>query len=155
MIDFVKSLLSDFDPAAILPDLGEMLSGLELALRIAVLAGPLCLLGFGLWYLLAPAREANHYIGYRTYWGMSSVEVWQFTQRLAGLVWTGVGLIMTIVMAILCNGYRDLGQEAMIWSAITAILWELGIIVVTILAINITLLVLFDRKGYRRRRKRR
>lgn len=155
MKEFIKSLLGDFDPTALLPDLGEMFSHLELMLRIAVLIGPLCLLGFGLWYLLSPAKEANHSVGYRTYWGMSSVEVWQFTQRLAGLVWTGLGLVMTIVMAMICNGYRDMAQEAMIFSALWAIVWELVIIVVSILAINITIMVLYDRKGYRRRRKRR
>ena len=88
MIDTLKSLLTDFDPAAIFPDLSKLFGVMELILRICVLAGPLCLLGFGLWYLLAPAKEANHHVGYRFYWGMSSVEVWQFTQRLAGLVWT-------------------------------------------------------------------
>lgn len=155
MIDFVKSLLTDFDPAKIFPDLSKLFDVMELILRISVLAGPLCLLGFGLWYLLAPAKEANHHVGYRFYWGMSSVEVWQFTQRLAGLVWTGLGLVMTIVMALICNGYRDLAQEAMLYSALTALGWELGIIVVSILAINITVMVLFDRKGYRRRRNRR
>lgn len=155
MIDFVKSLLTDFDPAAILPDLGKIFEWLELLLRISVLVGPLCLLGFGLWYLLAPAKEANHSVGYRFYWGMSSVEVWQFTQRLAGLTWTGLGLVMTIVMAVICNGYRDMAQEAMIWSAITALCWELGIIVASVLVINITVMVLYDRKGYRRRRTRR
>ncbi len=155
MKEMIKSLLGDFDPTALLPDLGAMFGHLELLLRIAVLVGPLCLLGFGLWYLLAPAKEANHSVGYRFYWGMSSVEVWQFTQRLAGLVWTGVGLVMTIVMAVICNGYRDMAQEAMIWSALTALCWELGIIVVSILVINITVIVLYDRKGYRRRRNRR
>ncbi len=155
MMDFVKSLLGDFDPVALLPDLGELFGYLELLLRICVLAGPLCLLGFGLWYLIAPAKEANHSVGYRTYWGMSSVEVWQFTQRLAGLVWTALGLGMTIVMALICNGYRELTQLEMIYSALTALAWELGIIVVSILAINITILVLFDSKGYRRRRTRR
>lgn len=155
MIDFVKSLLSDFDPVKIFPDLSKLFGVMELILRIAVLVGPLCLLGFGLWYLLAPAKEANHHVGYRFYWGMSSVEVWQFTQRLAGLVWTGLGLVMTIVMAIICNGYRDLAQDAMLYSALTALAWELGIIVASILAINITVIVLFDRKGYRRRRNRR
>lgn len=155
MIDFVKSLLTDFDPAKIFPDLSKLFDVMELILRISVLVGPLCLLGFGLWYLLAPTKEANHHVGYRFYWGMSSVEVWQFTQRLAGLVWTGLGLTMTIVMAVICNGYRDLTQEAMLYSALTALAWELGIIVVSIMVINITVIILFDRKGYRRRRNRR
>ena len=155
MIDFLKSLLTDFDPAKIFPDLSKLFDMMELILRIAVLVGPLCLLGFGLWYLLAPAKEANHSVGYRFYWGMSSVEVWQFTQRLAGLVWTGLGLVMTIVMALICNGYRDLAQDVMIYSALKALGWELGIIVASIVAINVTVIVLFDRKGYRRRRTRR
>ena len=155
MIDFLKSLLTDFDPAKIFPDLNKLFGVMELILRIAVLVGPLCLLGFGLWYLLAPAKEANHHVGYRFYWGMSSVEVWQFTQRLAGLVWTGLGLTMTIVMAIICNGYRDLAQDAMLYSALKALGWELGIILASIAAIDITVIALFDRKGYRRRRTRR
>ena len=62
---------------------------------------------------------------------------------------------MTVVMAIICNGYRDMSQDAMLYSALTALGWELGIVVVSILAINITVMVLYDRKGYRRRRNRR
>lgn len=155
MKECVKSLLGDFDPVALLPDLEKAFSWLELVLRIAVLVGPLCLLGFGLWYLLAPAKEANHSVGYRFYWGMSSVEAWQFTQRLAGIVWTGLGLVMTIVMAFICNGYRDMAQDAMIYSALTSLCWELGLIVLSVLAIDITIVALFDRKGYRRRRSRR
>ena len=147
MMDFVKSLLTDFDPAKIFPDLEKLFSGLELLLRISVLVGPLCLLGL--------TKEANHSVGYRFYWGMSSVEVWQFTQRLAGLVWTGLGLIMTIVMALICNGYREMAQDAMVYSALKCLGWELGLIIASILAINITVTVLFDRKGYRRRRTKR
>jgi hypothetical protein len=86
---------------------------------------------------------------------MSSVEVWQFTQRLAGLVWTGLGLIMTIVMALICNGYREMAQDAMVYSALKCLGWELGLIIASILAINITVTVLFDRKGYCRRRTKR
>lgn len=155
MKELLKSLLNDFDPTVFLPDLNVVFQGLELVLRIAVLLGPLCLLGFGLWYLLAPAKEANHSVGYRFYWGMSSVEVWQFTQRLAGLVWTGLGLALTIIMAVRCNGYRDLSQVEMISSALTSLLWELGLIVASIVAIDLTVVILFDRKGYRRRRIRR
>ena len=154
-IDSLKSATEGFNPIALLPDLEQILSKLELVLRIAVLIGPLCLLGLGLWYLLAPAKEANHAVGFRCWWGMSSVEVWQFTQRLAGLCWTGLGLVMTIVMALICNGYRELAPDVMVWSALKAIGWELGIVLVSILAINIAVMVLFNQKGYRRTRTRR
>ncbi len=154
-IDSLKAASEGLNPVALLPDLEKLLGHLELVLRIAVLIGPLCLLGLGLWYLLAPAKEANHIVGFRCYWGMSSVEVWQFTQRLAGLCWTALGLVMTIVMAMICNGYRELEPNAMVWSALKALGWELGIVLVSILAINITVIVLFNQKGYRRTRSRR
>ena len=124
-MDFLKSLLSGFDPAALVPDLGAIFNNLDAALRVVVLAGPLCLLGLGLLYLLAPPSEANHVFGYRHFWGMSSVEAWRFTQKTAGLVWTGLGLCLTIIMAFLCNGYRDLGAEAMLMSALTCVGVEL------------------------------
>lgn len=150
MVDFLKSLLSDFDVAALLPDLPSLFQGMEGVLRIAVMAGPLCLLGLGLWYLLLPPAEANHNFGYRCFWAMSSVDAWQFTQRIAGFVWSAVGLVMTIVMGVICNGYRDLSWEAMVWSAFWALVCELAVIAISILLINILVLFFFDRKGTRR-----
>ena len=52
-MDFLKNLLGDFDPAALVPDLEALFNNLDGALRVVVLAGPLCLLGLGLLYLLA------------------------------------------------------------------------------------------------------
>lgn len=154
-MEALKSLLSDFDLSAILPDIPKFLSGLEMILRIAVLVGPLCLLGLGLWYLLAPVPEANHLAGFRCFWGMSSVESWQFTQRTAGLVWSGLGLVLTVVMALRANGYRELEYETAIWSAIQSLGMELILIVASIVVINLAVFVAFNRKGYRRRGKKR
>ena len=150
MIDFFKSLLSDFDPLMLLPDLTAMLQKLDVALRVVVLAGPLCLLGLGLLYLLAPPAEANHVFGYRHFWGMSSVEAWQFTQKTAGMVWTGLGLVLTIVMAFLCNGYRDMAWETMLTSALTSVFVELALVVGSTFLINALVIFQFDRKGLRR-----
>ena len=149
-MDFLKSLLSGFDPAALVPDLGALFNNLDAALRVVVLAGPLCLLGLGLLYLLAPPSEANHVFGYRHFWGMSSVEAWRFTQKTAGLVWTGLGLVLTVVMAFLCNGYRDLGAEAMLMSALTCVGVELLLVFLSTLLINTLVILHFDRKGTRR-----
>lgn len=150
MVDFLKSLLGGMDPTALLPDLWTIFDKLDVALRIAVLAGPLCLLGLGLLYLLAPPREANHVFGYRHFWGMSSVEAWQFTQKTAGLVWTGLGLGMTVVMAFLCNSYRDMAWEAMLLSALTSVAVELLLVVLSTVLINALVILHFDRKGTRR-----
>ena len=149
-MDFLKSLLGNADPAAMLPDLGAIFDKLDVALRVAVLLGPLCLLGLGLLYLLSPPSEANHIFGYRHFWGMSSVEAWRFTQKTAGLVWTGLGLAMTVVMAFICNSYRDMAWEAMLMSALTSVLVELLLVFLSTLLINALVILRFDRKGTRR-----
>lgn len=149
-MDFLKSLLGEFDPAALVPDLEALFNNLDGALRVVVLAGPLCLLGLGLLYLLAPPSEANHVFGYRHFWGMSSVEAWRFTQKTAGLVWTGLGLVLTIIMAFLCNGYRELATEAMLTSALTSVLVELLLVFLSTLLINTLVIFHFDHRGTRR-----
>lgn len=151
-IDSLKALLSDFDLAKFLPDLTSTLGKVELILRIAVLAGPLILLVLGLLYLFAPAKEANYTFGFRTFWGMSSVESWLFTQRLAGIVWGGLGLVLTVVMAVVCNGYRGMELVPMLGSAVLCILWEIGLTVMSWLCIAVTVVFFFDRKGVRRKK---
>ena len=146
---------TEFNPVSLLPSWDGLFANLELILRIAVLIGPLCLLGLGLWYLLAPAKEANHLVGFRCWWGMSSVEAWQFTQRVAGLCWTALGLVLTIVMALICNSYRGMAPEVMVISALKALGWELGLVIGSILVINAVVIALFNQKGCRRTRVRR
>ena len=148
-MDALKDLLEGFDLAALLPQLDTMLGKVELLTRIAVMVGPVVLLGMGLFYFLAAPKEANHSLGYRFYWGMSSVEAWQFTQRLAGAVWAVLGLVLTVVMALLCARFRGMEAMDMVWFALRLVLWELGLVAVSCLAIDITVLVFFDRKGSR------
>ena len=150
MVDFLKSLLGNSDPAALLPDLWAIFDNLDAALRVVVLAGPLCLLGLGLMYPLAPPAEANHVFGYRHFWGMSSVEAWHYTQKTAGLVWTGLGLAMTVAMAFICNGYRDMAWEAMLFSALVSVIVELLLVFLSTLLINALVILQFDRRGTRR-----
>ena len=86
---------------------------------------------------------------------MGSVEAWRFTQFLAGVVWSAVGLILSVVMLLVTNGYREMDMMDMVNNAIVCVLWEIGCIVLCCLGINITALVVFDRKGVRRSKKRR
>ena len=150
-MDALKSLFSDFDFAAFIPQLDTVLGWVELVARLAVMAGPLFLLGFGLIYLLVPPKEANHIAGYRFWWGMASLDAWQFTQKLAGMVWSALGLVLTIVMALICNGFRNQTPMDMVWSAVSCLLWELGLAGAACLGINITVMVVFDKYGFRRK----
>lgn len=146
----LKSLMNNFDLADYMPQLDTLDGKVELLLRVAVMVGPLVLLGMGLVYFLAAPGEANYHLGYRCYYGMGSVEAWQFTQRLAGIVWSVLGLVLTVVMALIVGGYRDMQMDAMISSAVKCLLWELGLTAVSVLGINVTAMVLFDARGRRR-----
>ena len=150
-LEALKALFEGFDLANYLPDITSLIGWVELMLRLAVMAAPLIVLGLGLIYLLAPPKEANYALGYRFWWSMASLESWQFTHRLAGMVWSGLGLILTIVMAVICNGFRGMDPMDMAWLAGKCLLWQIGILVLSCLAINITVIVIFDHRGFRRR----
>ena len=149
-LDALKGLFEEFDLAACLPKLTDVLGWVEAGLRLAVMAGPLLLLGFGLLYLLAPPKEANYGLGFRCWWGMSSLEAWQYTQRVAGLIWSGLGVVLTIVMALICNAFRRMAPMDMVWSAAKCMLWELALIGISCIAVNVLVIRVFDRWGFRR-----
>ena len=153
IIEELKTMVNEFDLANFIPEVDSILGWVELLVRIFVMAAPICILVFGLFYLFLPPKEANHRAGYRTYFGMGSVDAWRFTQFLAGVVWSGLGLILTVVMLLVSNGYRDLEMMDMVNNAIVCVLWEIGALTVCCLGINITALVVFDRKGVRRAKK--
>ena len=153
IIEELKTMVNEFDLANFIPEVDSILGWVELLVRIFVMAAPICILVFGLFYLFLPPKEANHRAGYRTYFGMGSVDAWRFTQFLAGVVWSGLGLILTVVMLLVSNGYRDMEMMDMVNNAIVCVLWEIGALTVCCLGINITALVVFDRKGVRRAKK--
>ena len=153
IIEKMKQLVNEFDFANFIPEVDSILGWVETLVRFFVMAAPICILVFGLFFLFLPPKEANHRAGYRTYFGMGSVEAWRFTQFLAGIVWSALGLILTIVMVLVINGFREMDAMEMVNRAIVCVLWEIGSIALCCLGINITTLVIFDRKGTRRSTK--
>ena len=149
-MEALKSAFENMDFSALIPDLGTVLGWVELLLRICVMLGPILVLGFGLLFLLAPPKEANYGLGFRCWWGMASLAAWQFTQRLAGMVWSAMGAVMTIVMALLCMVLENADPMEMAVQAGIYILWELGFIVLSVICINVVVIIMFDKDGYRR-----
>ena len=149
-MDDILSLLQDFDVAKLLPAPEDFVKDLELMMRIAVMAGPLILLGLGLLFYLAPPKEANHSLGFRTYWGMGSMEAWQFTQRLAGMFYSVLGVGLTVIMSLLCNAFRFMSAMAMANTAIICVIIELVLILSVWLYINNKVRKTFDKDGNRR-----
>ncbi len=146
----IKVLMDNFDPATLLPDLSSLAGIVATVTRFAVLVGPLVLLVMGILYFFASPKEANYHFGYRCYFGMGSEEAWQFTQKLAGIVWTALGLILTVVMLFVSGGYGKKEIVDVISSGLNGLIWEIGLTAVSCLAINILVMIRYDRKGLRR-----
>ena len=153
-IDSIKELMDGFDPASLLPQLDTVFGKVELVCRVIVMIGPALLLLLGLLYLFLTPREANHYIGYRCYFGMGSVNAWRFTQRIAGIVFGGLGLILGVVMFFIIGSFRELALDAMVWKAAKCLLWEAALALLAHFSVMLTAAVVFDRKGNFRRKKK-
>ena len=154
-IEDIKQIMDGFDPAALLPDLSTLEGKAELICRIAVLVGPVLLLALGIAYLLFAPREANYHFGYRCFFGMGSVDAWRFSQRLAGMVWGILGLVLTIVMLIVCGSFRGMEIMPMVTKAAVALAWQAGLTLLSSLAVNVVVMTQFDAKGdYRKKNKK-
>ena len=152
--DSIKELMDGFDPAALLPELDTVFGKIELVCRVAVMIGPVLLLILGLTYLFLSPKEANHYLGYRCYYGMGSVQAWRFTQKLGGLVLGGLGLVLTVVMLFLSMSLRGMAVEAMVWRAAKCLIWEAVLAILANLAVTGAAFVTFDAKGNYRSKRR-
>ena len=153
-IEDLKSIMDAFDPASLLPELGSVLNVLVYAVRIATLAGPAVVLALGLLFLIFAPKEANYYFGYRCAFGMGSVEAWQFTQRLAGIVWSALGLVLTVAMVILTKDFAQLEAYDVVWTGAKYILWEVGLVVLSCLFVNTMVMTQFTYDGEYRRDRR-
>ena len=149
-MDAIMKLITDFDPAALLPDISTTVGFLELLARLAILAVPVILLILGLIYFFRPPKEANHTFGYRTYFGMGSVEAWRYTQFLAGLVFGILGAVLTVSMLIV--GFIISGKEILdlLLAAVTCIFIEILATALASIVINVLVFLKFDRDGYLR-----
>ena len=100
-VQSIKQMMDGFDPAALLPEIGTIVGKVQLVCSIAILAAPLIMLFMGLAYLLFAPREANYYFGYRTAFGMGSVSAWRHTQKVAGIIFGGLGLVLTLFSVLI------------------------------------------------------
>ena len=141
-------------PATLLPELGDILSLVTGVCRIAVMVAPIILLVLGLSYLFFAPKEANYYFGYRCYYGMGSVQAWRFTQRLAGIVLGGLGLVLTGVALVASVGFGSMDAEALVWRAAGCMILEAVATIAGIVFINVTAAMKFDKKGEFRKKEK-
>ena len=149
----MEKLMSFFEGFDI-EKLGEMLPSVETLMdklpgwaAWLVLAGPLLMLGLGAYYLFAPPKEANHAMGYRFFYAMSRVEVWQHAQYLAGIVYMVLGGVLFFILGLICMSFSALPAPDMVWRAVKCLIWEVVLIIIATLAVDILIVLMYDHKG--------
>ena len=153
-LEAIKGLMDNFDPASWMPELNTVFGWVVLVCRLAILVGPILLTILGIAYLFFSPKEANWYFGYRTYFGMGSVQAWRFTQRLSGIVLGGLGLILTGVMLVVSGKFPGMDLNDMVWLALKLLIVEGVLAIAANAAVGITAMAKFDRKGeYRKKTK--
>lgn len=150
-IDDFKGLMDGFDPASLLPELDTIIGKIAFVARIAVLVGPALLVVMGLVYIFASPKEANYTLGYRCYFGMGSVQAWQFTQKLAGMILGALGLILGIVMLLVSGSFAAMETMDLLWRAVWCMVWEAGLTAAACIGVNTAVMLRFDSKGNLRR----
>ena len=148
-MDFISNIFN-LDFAGLIPELPKFLRFLRTLMALALVAGPIVMMIQAAFYLFKPAPEANFTRGYRTYYGMGSTEAWNFSQKIAGLAFGGLGTLLLLAMFIVILCFRG---KTMMQVAITAMIC-LIVQVVLIAAARITVAILcgryFDKDGLRR-----
>lgn len=147
----ITAFFDKIDFTKLVPELDTLLGKLQAVATWSLLIGPILMLAFGLWYFFMPPKEANHKVGFRTWFGMGSVEAWRFTQRLAGIVWGGLGILLLVIAIIvsLTFGGKDVMQIAT--TAFVCVMWQAGLAVISYVAIGIIVMLRFDGLGYKRK----
>lgn len=146
----ITAILEGLDLTKLVPEVDSLLGAAQAVAFVALLLGPVLMLLFGLFCFFLPPKEANHRMGFRTWFGMGSVEAWRFTQRLAGIVWGGLGLILTVVMGIIClvSGGKD--TMALASTAFVCLIWQAALALIAYLVLCLIIAIRYDSKGKRR-----
>ena len=148
-MDQIMSLLKEFDIAGMLPDLGKFLKTITVLLRLILVAGPVVMVALGVIYFFFPPKEANYSVGYRTRWSMSSVEVWTYAQRIAGLTYMCLGGLLTIAMIVM-EFVITKGILGMLITTMICVAIQVGLAVAAWIVIEIFLRRYFDVNGNKR-----
>ena len=146
----ITAFFDKLDFSKLVPQMDTLLEKLQTIAGLALMIGPLVMLAFGLWFFFLPPKEANHKAGFRTWFGMGSVEAWLFTQRLAGIVWGAMGLVLTVIMGIVCLTFNAQDVMEVATKAFVCLMWQAALAVISYFVISIIVMMRYDSKGYRR-----
>lgn len=143
--------LFDLDLSKLVPQISTFLGLTRTVLILAILTGPILLTTLGALYLFKPAPEANFKYGFRTYFGMGSIEAWEFSQKIAGLAFGGLGAILLVIMIIVVLTLINKDLLRVANTAIVCLIWQAALALIARLTVAILAGIYFDKDGKHRR----
>lgn len=149
-MDALTSLFKDFDFAALLPPLDTFLGQVAFWTRLALLAGPLVLLCAGLLYFFRPSADPGSRVGFRSYLTTGSTEVWRFAQRIAGMVYIGLGGGLFVIYLILSLFFGVMGPLGMATTALVCIILFAVLVLAAQVLLRMWVLRYYDKDGNRK-----
>lgn len=149
-MDLITGLFN-MDFTALVPNLNTMLGLIRFLLSLLLLAGPISMLILAFLYLFMAPPEANYKFGFRTYFGMGSVEAWRFSQRMAGIAYGGLGLLLLVIAILVDLSFIGANTYQVASRAMVCLLWQVGLVAAARLAVSILCAVFFTADGSRRR----
>ena len=147
----ITELMDNLDLSKLVPELNGLMEKASSIAGWVVMIGPLLLIALGLIYFFKAPKEANHSFGFRTYFGMGSVEAWRYTQRLAGLVLGALGILLTVIMGIICLTWGGKDTLQILDKAAVCLIWEVALTFAAYLGIVIHISLRYDKYGNRRK----
>ena len=143
----ITELMDKLDPSKLVPELESLMGKAGSIAGWAVMIGPLLLLALGLLYFFKAPKEANHSFGFRTYFGMGSVDAWRYTQRLAGMILGGLGIILTVIMGIICLTWGGKDTLQILDRAVSCLIWEVVLAAIAWGGIVLHISLRYDKEG--------
>lgn len=147
----LSGFFETLDPTQLLPPAGTLLTLSVLLIIVSVLVGPVLMLLAGLKYMKTPSPLPNYKTGFRTYFGMGSKQAWDYTQRLAGLIWTILGGVMCLASVIICLIFIGKNPAQIAYIALITMIVQASLTVIAWATITIMVTVNFDKQGQLRK----
>jgi len=145
-MDAIMSLLQDFDFAALVPDLNTFLGRMELLARLAVLLGPLFLLGYGLWKLFV-TQDSGKTVILPFVCNTKNNEAGDFARRLTGLLWGGLGAALLLVMAIVSIFFKGEQGLKMAQAVLICVIIELVLFLASWVVLHVLVRKQYEKDG--------
>lgn len=143
----ITEILDKLDLAKFVPELDKLIELVLKCAKFSVRVGPICILLLGFIYLFLHPNEANHKLGYRTFFGMGSVHAWRFTQRVSGFIMLIIGLFLNGAAKKAAQSFTLADTSALFDKVFALVITQIKCVLVIFVFMILLTAVVFNRKG--------